>query len=79
MRPSEGRIGPASALGYTTLSIVAALLFLALARWIGEAPPLATWGGTVWVFILSMIISMPLVTGWIKRRSSETDSREGLT
>jgi hypothetical protein len=31
--------------------------------------PLAIWGGTVWVFILSMIVSMPLVTGWIKRRA----------
>lgn len=58
------------ALVYTGLSAASALAFLALARWVGEAPPLAVWGGTVWVFVLSMIISMPLVTGWIKRRSS---------
>lgn len=58
------------ALAYTGLSLAAALAFMALARWVGEAPPLAVWGGTVWVFVLSMIISMPLVTGWIKRRSS---------
>jgi hypothetical protein len=58
------------ALVYTGLSVASALAFLALARWVGEAPPLAVWGGTVWVFVLSMIISMPLVTGWIKRRSS---------
>ena len=58
------------ALASTGLSIGAALAFQALARWVGEAPPLAAWGGTVWVFVLSMIISMPLVTGCIKRRSS---------
>lgn len=58
------------ALVYTGLSVASALAFQALARWVGEAPSLAVWGGTVWVFVLSMIISMPLVTGWIKRRSS---------
>jgi len=71
MSSSAGWIGGASALGYTGLSLVAALLFLAGARWTGEAPPLAIWGGTVWVFFLSMIISMPLVTGWITRRYSK--------
>ena len=59
-----------AALGSMGLSVAFALAFLGLARWIGDAPPLAVWGGTAWVFILSMIISMPLVTGWIKRRSS---------
>jgi hypothetical protein len=24
--------------------------------------------GTVWVFILSMIVTMPLLTAWVKRR-----------
>ena len=67
MRPSERRIGRTSALGYTGLSVASALAFLSLARWAGEAPPVAIWGGTVWVFILSMIISMPLVTAWRKR------------
>jgi len=59
-----------AALGYTAISVASALAFLALARRVSEAPPLAVWGGTIWVFVLSMIISMPLVIGWIKRRSS---------
>ena len=59
-----------AALGYTAISVASALAFLALARGVGEAPPLAVWGGTIWVFVLSMIISMPLVTGWVKRRFS---------
>ncbi len=70
MRPSGRRIGRTGVLGYTGLSVASALAFLALARWTGEAPPLAVWGGAVWVFLLSMIISMPLVTAWIKRWSS---------
>jgi hypothetical protein len=64
------RIGLVSALGYTGLSIVAAFVFFVLARWVGDAPPLAIVGGTVWVFILSMIISMPLVTGLKRRKES---------
>ena len=64
---AEGGSGSGRALGATGLSIVSALAFLSLARWAGEAPPVAIWGGTVWVFILSMIISMPLVTAWRKR------------
>lgn len=67
MSPSVRR---RSALVYTALSVLAALLFQALARWTGDVPPLATWGGTLWVFILSMIVSMPLVTGWTRRRHS---------
>ena len=57
-----------SACGYTALSVASALAFFALARWTGEAPPLAVWGGTAWVFIVSMIISMPLTTAWARRR-----------
>ena len=68
----EQRIGLVGALGYTGLSAVAALLFLLLARWTGQAPPLAIAGGTVWVFILSMIVSMPLVTGWVMQWKKES-------
>lgn len=73
MRPSESRIGRWSALGYTAISVAFALAFLALARWMDEAPPLAVWGGTVWVFVLSMIVSMPVVTALVKRRHSRSD------
>ena len=66
---------PWSACGYTALSVASALAFFALARWEGEAPPLAVWGGTVWVFILSMIVSMPLITAWGKRRRESGGDR----
>ena len=68
MSATGDRVGLVSALGYTGFSVVAALLFLLLAQRLGDTPPLAIAGGTVWVFILSMIVSMPLVTGLVKRR-----------
>jgi hypothetical protein len=77
MKLPEKGTGRSSAFGYTALSVVAALLFLGLARWTGEAPPVAVWGGAVWVFVLSMIISMPLVTGWVRRRSAGTGGEGG--
>ncbi len=55
-------------LASTGLSGASALIFLVLARWTGGAPPLAVLGGTVWVFILSMIVSMPLTTLRARRR-----------
>lgn len=71
MRLSEGRSTLAGVLAYAGLSLGSALTFLGLAQWTGGAPPLAVWGGTVWVFILSMIISMPLTTAWGRRRRED--------
>jgi hypothetical protein len=75
MRLAERRTPVANALGYTGLSLVLALAFLAVARWTAAAPPLAVWGGTVWVFVLSMIISMPLTTAWGRRKKERGGGR----
>lgn len=45
------------------IALAAAGAFVGLARWAGEAPPAALWGGAVWVFLLSLIVSLPLLTG----------------
>lgn len=58
-----------SALTYTGLSLGVAALVLALARWIGGYPAAAIYGGAVWSFLLSMIITMPVVTAHFKRRT----------
>jgi len=71
MTSGERRVGRLAALGYTGISLTAAVGFFGLARWVGEAPPLAILGGTVWVFILSMIVSMPLVLGRFGRRTKQ--------
>jgi hypothetical protein len=52
------------------LSAAVAISFFFIARWMVEAPPLAIFGGMVWVFILSMIVSLPLITGWMRRRGN---------
>ncbi|MBI4011586.1 MAG: hypothetical protein HY359_04700 [Candidatus Rokubacteria bacterium] len=69
MAPRVGRVSAAWATG---LSLLAALGFFGAASWTGQAPPTAVAGGTIWVFILSMIVAMPTVTAWIKRRSSDS-------
>ena len=69
MAPRVGRVSAAWATG---LSLLAALGFFGVASWTGQAPPTAVAGGSIWVFILSMIVAMPVVTAWIKRRSSDS-------
>ena len=53
---------------YTGLSLLAAGLF-EIATISGDYSAVARIGGAVWVFILSMIILMPPITGWVKKRS----------
>ena len=58
-----------SALIYTAISLTAAALFLLATFATGTAyPPVVRVGGAVWVFILSMIITMPLVIPRLNKR-----------
>lgn len=60
-------IGLVSALIYTGISVLAAGLFLA-ATLSGNYTAVERIGGTTWVFILSMIILMPIVTPLVKKK-----------
>ncbi|MFO7540609.1 MAG: hypothetical protein R6X32_21440 [Chloroflexota bacterium] len=54
---------------YFSLSLAAAILFLAMTFVTGQAYlPAARYGGAIWVLILSLIITMPLVIPAVKRR-----------
>lgn len=53
---------------YTGLSLIASALFLA-ATLSGEYTAVERIGGAVWVFALSMIILMPVISSWVKKRS----------
>lgn len=58
-----------SAIIYTGISLAAAALFLLIIYLTGfPYPPVARVGGAVWVFILSMIITMPLVIPYMKKK-----------
>jgi len=61
------RIGTVSAVIYTGVSLLAAAVFL-LMTLLGTYTGVERIGGTLWVFILSMIILMPLVTPMVKKR-----------
>ncbi|HJX12162.1 MAG TPA: hypothetical protein VJ377_01405 [Dehalococcoidales bacterium] len=60
-------IGTISALIYTGLSVLTAGIFL-LGTLAGEYTLVERIGGTGWVFVLSMIILMPIVTPLMKKR-----------
>lgn len=65
----EKQIAQKSALIYIPTSFGAALLFLLLSTLIGDYPLVARLGGTVWVALLSLIVSMPIVISRVKKNA----------
>jgi hypothetical protein len=63
----EKRIAHRSARIYIPIAIAAGLSFLLLASLAGSYPLVARLGGTAWVGLLSLIVSMPIVTTRVKR------------
>lgn len=61
-------IARSSARIYLPISFTAALLFLVAASIFGNHTLVARAGGAVWVGLLSLIVSMPLVTARVKKR-----------
>jgi hypothetical protein len=67
----EGRtVARRSALTYTGISVVLAVTFFTAATFIGANSVTVRIGGAVWVFLLSMIVTVPLVTSFIKKRDA---------
>lgn len=60
-------VGFLSALIYTGISLAVSGLFLT-ATLMGNYEWVARIGGASWVFLLSMVILMPLITPLVKRR-----------
>lgn len=67
MRLSAGFL---SAIIYTSISLLAALLFLGVTL-AGNYTWVARLGGAAWVFLLSMIVLMPIITPLVKARLGE--------
>ena len=63
----ERDIARRSALIYLPIALGAALLFF-LAASLGNYPTVARFGGALWVGLLGLIVSMPVVTSRIKRQ-----------
>ncbi|HET9909068.1 MAG TPA: hypothetical protein VFQ23_20640 [Anaerolineales bacterium] len=65
----EKQVARQSALIYVPLSLGSALLFLLVSTFTGNYPLVARVGGTVWVALLSLIVSMPVVISKVKKDS----------
>ncbi len=65
-RPEDA--GRLSAALYTAVSALAAGSFFAVTALSGDYSWVARVGGSVWLFLLSMIIMMPTVTPWVRKR-----------
>lgn len=64
----EKDVAQKSALIYLPISIGAALLFLLVATLTGSYPLVARIGGMVWVALLGLIVSMPIVISRVKKK-----------
>jgi hypothetical protein len=64
----EREVAQRSALIYIPISLGMALLFLLATTLTGNYPLVARIGGMVWVGLLSLIVSMPLVISRVKKR-----------
>jgi hypothetical protein len=68
----EKEIARRSALIYIPIAAGAALLFFLSASLGGDYPAVARFGGMVWVGLLSLIVSMPIVTSRVKKSRSRS-------
>ena len=68
MSSGEWNVGLISAVVYMTVSALAGGIFFAATVLTGDYSWVARIGGSAWVFLLSMIILMPTVTPWLRRR-----------
>ena len=70
------RPGIVVAIIYSGIALLGAGAFLAATTLSGDYDWVARLGGAGWVFLLSMIILMPTVTPWLKRRLGRAEARE---
>ena len=67
-KQAEKEVARRSALIYLPISPGMALLFFMAADLTGGYPLVAKIGGMVWVGLLSLIVSMPIVTSRVKKQ-----------
>ncbi|MGI6284763.1 hypothetical protein SEF58_02970 [Neomoorella humiferrea] len=69
MQDLEAKAAKQAAIIYTGISLALALLFLFITFLDGRSyTVVARIGGTIWVFILTMIITMPIVIPYVKKK-----------
>ena len=65
----EKQVAQKSALIYIPISFGSALLFFLISTFTDDYPLVARVGGTVWVALLGLIVSMPVVISKVKKSS----------
>ena len=70
----EKEVARKSALIYLPISIGSALLFLLATVFSGDYPIMTRVGGMVWIGLLSLIVSMPIVISRVKKQLQEKPS-----
>jgi len=68
MGSQQTRAARLAAVAYLGISLAAALTFLLGASLLGKHTATAIYGGTAWVFLLTLIVAMPLVIPAVKKR-----------
>ncbi|WP_258358470.1 hypothetical protein [Moorella sulfitireducens (nom. illeg.)] len=69
MQDLEAKAARQAAIIYTVISLVLALLFLIITFLDGKPyTVVARIGGMIWVFILAMIITMPIIIPYVKKK-----------
>jgi len=64
----ETRAARLAAVIYLGISLLVALAFYVGASTLGRHTATAIYGGAAWVFLLTLIVSMPLVIPFVKAR-----------
>ncbi len=72
----DKEIARRSALIYFPLTISAVGLFLLATILTGGYPAVAQFGGAVWIGLLTMIVTMPVVTAEVKKRVMQRGQRK---
>ena len=67
---NDKKVATLSAFWYTGISLAVAGTFYLLAS-TSNHDTVTRYGGAAWVFILTMIITMPVIIPWIKKSHSE--------
>ncbi len=64
----EKEISRKSAMAYLSIAVGTAVVFLVASSLIGTYTTVAKIGGMVWIGLLTLIVSMPLVTSHFKKK-----------
>ena len=64
---SEDKVAKISAVWYLGISLCFSLIFFAVTS-VKNYPAVARYGGSIWVFILTIIICMPIVIPMVKKK-----------